>query len=307
MITEVAEAEFRRLSQGIERDIVARNVRGALAELAKLQRGESPDYNSPWVALFYLTWYQPGQVSLAYRMLGLVGEGGRGNRLVEHRNRRLHIKDFGSGALAMQFAVALTMEQALVEGWMVEPVRIDSYDVSHAMIELGVQVWERLTSEGNGTPNSAILRRISRELLDPHYFAGEGEIYKAHRPSILAKDDGLERERWFSAVHAVYEETLDPTKESLSRVAALFEPAVGLFSCHRRFRPLLDKAVPLDTNTHRCHKSLITPTTEAGLPSVTEWRRQIDQELKLNHRYLRNEVTWRFNPASSRIFIRRDR
>ena len=41
----------------------------ALRSLKELQQGRKADYGNEWVAIFYLTWYQPRQIQLAYAAL----------------------------------------------------------------------------------------------------------------------------------------------------------------------------------------------------------------------------------------------
>lgn len=68
-ISEVAEAEYSRLTEGMSLKVQTESVDAALKSLMMLQKGISPKYSSEWIALFYLTWYQPRQIHLAYATL----------------------------------------------------------------------------------------------------------------------------------------------------------------------------------------------------------------------------------------------
>ena len=69
-ITTVAQNELDELTVGLTSSQKAHQIGNALTELEKLSRGTGiPDYNDPWVALFYVTWYQPRQINIAYSML----------------------------------------------------------------------------------------------------------------------------------------------------------------------------------------------------------------------------------------------
>ncbi|MYA62800.1 MAG: hypothetical protein F4X94_09540 [Dehalococcoidia bacterium] len=100
-IVEEAQREFERLSAGMGTRDIAYSVENALRELRRLSSSEMPQYDDRWVALFYLTWYQPRQINTVYRMLRgyLIREDIVGSELL--------IVDFGCGALATQFGVAL--------------------------------------------------------------------------------------------------------------------------------------------------------------------------------------------------------
>ena len=142
-IAIVAGEEYKRLSHGLSLHEKANRVEGALKELEKLQYGKIPDYSDKWVALFYLTWYQPSHINLAY---SIIKESG------EPLNDRLHIVDFGCGALAMQFGVALSMSEAIEEGQSFSKLRIDSIDTSKPMIDIGKKVGSNSNRKSYGLP-----------------------------------------------------------------------------------------------------------------------------------------------------------
>ena len=104
-IATVAEQEFNRLCRGLNDFQVAEQVAIALDELEKLQGRGSPDYNNDWVALFYVTWYQPRQINVALAILRQLYE----ETLHEETktNHPVEIIDVGCGALSVQFATAI--------------------------------------------------------------------------------------------------------------------------------------------------------------------------------------------------------
>ena len=101
-IAEVAEAEYGRLAHGVPPDAQATQVDAALQSLRRLQQGTPPDYDSDWVVLFYLTWYQPRQVHLAYAAL---------RQYVSANNPPQCVVDYGCGALAVQLALAIALTE----------------------------------------------------------------------------------------------------------------------------------------------------------------------------------------------------
>ena len=152
----VAEAEFERLSDGMSKGDVAANIRHGLAELEKLQSGRSPDYDNRWVALFYLTWYQPGQIGLCRQLIKRLPQIARPQR----DNPRLHVVDFGCGALAMQLAIAWAAADVPAHRRFRESIWIDSYDIAYNMVRLGHDLWEAFRHRVEDKEDLFDLRRV---------------------------------------------------------------------------------------------------------------------------------------------------
>ena len=138
-IIEVAQNELDCLSVGLTSSEKAHQIGNALTELEKLSRGTGiPDYSNPWVALFYVTWYQPRQINIAYSMLKSYLDLNRMND-----RDKLFIVDFGCGALAMQFGTALAFSDATEHGNPTpNEISILSLDSSNEMIDIGCKIWE---------------------------------------------------------------------------------------------------------------------------------------------------------------------
>lgn len=112
-ITKVVCDEFNRISKNLSDVETAQKVEYALDQLSKLQRGVMPKYDE-WVALFYASWYQPAQINLAYSMITDMVKEICDGALTS--TGKLYVYDFGCGALAMQFGVALAAADALRNG-----------------------------------------------------------------------------------------------------------------------------------------------------------------------------------------------
>ena len=80
-ITKVAETESQRLSAGMGEDALTNKVHATLDSFRGLRRGIPPDYSDPWVALFYLTWFQPGQIQLAHDLIDRMKQKRESRRL----------------------------------------------------------------------------------------------------------------------------------------------------------------------------------------------------------------------------------
>lgn len=294
VITEVARAELERLrlSEGLRDEEVPSKIRGALGELDRLQQGKLPDYHDPWVALFYLTWYQPGHILLGRQLIKLLESKGQGLG-----NGNIHIVDFGCGALAMQFALAWATAQAIEDGADMAPITIVSYDTSSPMIKLGISLWNQLKASVREERSLSDLSIVIDRVIQPQYL---GSPPNKLIPTV--------KERWLVAMHTFYKETSDETSESLKGVTSRYNPSVCLFSCNKSFQSTLDDAISVDSENYEGHESIEKPETTAVLDQVTRWRGHVaDQSHLVNspRRRLENPVTWGFSDAAVRLFVRR--
>ena len=127
-ITKVAETEFQRLSAEMGKDALTNKVHATLGSFKGLRQGIPPDYRDPWVALFYLTWFQPGQIQLAHDLIDRMKQK-RGSRgLIGKHHGKLQVLDIGCGALATLFAVAWAAADTLNDGLSIPqiPVTVQS-------------------------------------------------------------------------------------------------------------------------------------------------------------------------------------
>ena len=153
-IQTVGDAEYQRLSQGLSLYERKSKIQFALNSLDLLRSGNQPDYSNEWVALFYVLWYQPKQINLAYGLINEMLNRRNGNAFTLNRNGVLRIIDFGCGALATQFAVALFAAEAIDTGPSFQEIMIDSFDINQPMIDIGRRVWEQFKSETAAIPLS---------------------------------------------------------------------------------------------------------------------------------------------------------
>jgi len=158
-ITRVADDQYKRLSNKISLNGLNRRVHQYLNFLSGLQQGNPPNYNDPWIALFYLTWYQPKQIHLAHSLIEEQKTIRNTNSLLIDNSQSLHVIDFGCGALAMKFAVAWAVAEAIEHGEQISSVTVDSYDANLSMIQLGISLWDEFKSQIQNTPNLVHLFR----------------------------------------------------------------------------------------------------------------------------------------------------
>ena len=143
-IADVAAKEFHRISRGMSDQEIATATTHALDSLGRLQTGQRiPNYGE-WDALFYLTWYQPRQINLAYTVARRIPKDQ--NPLLEGRGN-LQVVDFGCGALAMQFGLALMAADTLENRGSYPRMAIVSTDSRDEMPRIGRQMWCRFVEE----------------------------------------------------------------------------------------------------------------------------------------------------------------
>lgn len=146
-ITRVANNQYNGLSDKMSPTELGDKVHWSLNSLRELQRGNPPNYNDPWIALFYITWYQPKQIHLAHSLIEEQKTIRNTNSLLIDNSQSLHVIDFGCGALAMKFAVAWAVAEALENGEQFSSVKVDSYDVNTPMLRIGISLWNEFETE----------------------------------------------------------------------------------------------------------------------------------------------------------------
>lgn len=59
---------------------------------------ENTDYNDPWAALLYMSWYQPGQISVAFTAIQQIMEFRNNDQIPPDQTGKLPILDLGCEA-----------------------------------------------------------------------------------------------------------------------------------------------------------------------------------------------------------------
>lgn len=129
-IANLAEAEYSRLSTegGLGLQEQCEHVDKALRSLKELQQGRKADYGNEWVAIFYLTWYQPRQIQLAYAAL---------RELISERRPPKYIIDYGCGAWAVHIALAILIVDVNVHRSELDKITVHGIDPNQPMTRIG--------------------------------------------------------------------------------------------------------------------------------------------------------------------------
>ena len=212
-IADVAKKEFVRLSRGLSDQRITEEILLALQALEGLQSNERPVYDA-WDSLFYLTWFQPSQINLAYtlarRILAdksplIAGKG------------RLHVGDFGCGAFAMQFGLALAVAETQEKRDGYPKIAIVSKDRSDDMRYIGKKMWHRFI----------------REIRDKGKYPELEQLWEVCVAiKILNRHGRVAATRWLTVLHVAYEENAKEVKSRLDTAVSKWKPDVVLVTAH---------------------------------------------------------------------------
>ena len=176
-----------------------------------------PGYND-WDALFYSTWYQPAQINLAHKLFRTVPEDK--NPLLSGSGS-LQVVDFGCGALAVQFGLALAAADTLEEHDTLPEIAVISCDVSKPMVQIGWELWCRFVDEIADEAEYPELDTLRQACADMKFDNG-GESSAT---------------RWLTVFHVAYEENHAQVKRVLDAHVEDEKPDLVLVTSHRNSRP----------------------------------------------------------------------
>ena len=284
-LTTVAMREYNRLAYYLQPDHISDNVADALNALGSLQSGDMPGYDE-WISLFY-HWYQPSQINLAYSMIkSLTGV-----------SEKLYVVGFGCGALAMQFGVALAAADALEQMQPISEIRIDSFDSSRDMIEMGEKIWEQFKMEVSRFPSLRYLSLACEVINSQKEGHSSFDIGSNH-----AWATAWDSERWVSAMHVIYDDNRDDIQHWLNVLVSNSSPNVCFATTHFSKGNLLQEAWGfMDYDEYYLPPLTITPQFRGVLSEITRWRKSLNSTLQINHRFLERNVTWEWPEAAFMI------
>lgn len=299
-IEEVAKVEYPRLAEGMSLDDQRQHVNDALKSLKDLGRGAMPHYGK-WVALFYLTWYQPRHIHLAYTVLDQQISTVLHRQISEqHRPRR--VIDLGCGGWAVQIALAILItERPELQGLVV-----DGIDSSGPMRDIGELLWRKLRETVEKNANAPLLAMVDRAKLDTYKRLGRTlesmtNSCTCHASCDAYLSDGIKKPGncWLTAFHVVYQSNRSDLEAVFQRIRRERSPVLEL---------LTTDGVKRDHTTFFGGSDLSIKQAAWNcdqLKRTTHWRRELRNRLgvkgtaDLIDNYLRTPVRW--NPRSNPI------
>lgn len=308
-IAQVAREEFNRLSANLSPRAIAQHIERALRELQKFGRGNEPDFEDEWVALFYVLWYHPKHTNLVYRMTDSRLAMLQKTRAELPNGLRLHIADFGCGSLAMQFGTMFSIADALARGQRVSSVRIEGFDASGTMLRLGEWIWSRLARIVNHKSDVPAL----------DYLRTACGIMESINGCVAPKVRLEPRdERWLSAIHTVYEQNIPDVEKHLNRLADQMKPNAGFLTTFVYKEDLIYQASPFEKKSYDQYEPPLPTGLLGHLEHVSKIRHRIlnfvDDNGGLQHenvdddfitRFLRGDVDWKPNRPVHLIYTKR--
>ncbi len=294
-IATVAEREFGLLSKGMTKEEWSNTVHQSLNSLTGLQQSNPPNYDDPWIALFYLNWYQPGQIQLVHLLIEEQRKASGGRQLLRSNRQLLHVIDLGCGALALRFGLVLAVAAALELGEDIDEIHIDSIDPNTAMAQMGVKIWNEFLSQvlsgGINSPDLKWVLAAIRRLSQP--------VPTVRNIRLKELNVNSEAEFWLTAFHAVYPNNVEEINSTLVYLASTNEPHVGILTGHSHSGQgaLLQRVSPFEGTQFVRQMSTFEPVVNGFLPEATRWRRLLNEQMNSPHRYLDREVTWTFPRA----------
>ncbi len=192
-IAAVATREYHRL-QTHERDgdQCCRKMCKALEDLLALGKGTPPDYTDEWLALAYLTWYQPRQINLVASICL--------HRKLSPSSGKFLVVDVGCGAFAtlIGMAIGLAMRGVDIPGEIV----IHGVDPSETMKRMGKELLcelKRRTFE-IGSNLGKLARLLDRTSIEYNFTTLEDYLTTPNLPSFSSYGT-----IWLTITHAAYD------------------------------------------------------------------------------------------------------
>ena len=290
-MTRVAHGQFESLAAEMTPQQMTAEVHQSLVSLAGLQRGNPPDYDDPWIALFYLTWYQPKQIQLV-RIL--IEAQKRAKSLLASNFQRLHVIDFGCGAQAMKFAVTWAAD-ALERREQIYSINIDSYDLNPPMVHIGSHLWQEFKAETREKPQFVSLFRAINIINDRQHTKSDFAISVDQHPMQV----------WLSAIHVTYRNNKENVGPKLADLSRISNPNIGFLSGHYHTEQsdLLRQVSPFNAPQYKRLSQIITPGFCDTLPLITKWRQSINTRIDW-YAFLNGQVTSEFQDALIWIYTK---
>ncbi len=181
-----------------------------------------PNYDDDTTAAAYLFIYQASHIGLAWAMINEMLRQRPSKELLTTGSRQLQIIDFGCGALAMQFGVAMAVAEAIENGEEFEAITVDGIDTSPTMQRIGMMLWREFVDVVGSDARLASLSRACQLIsFNPH-----------HDYCSVQKVDAAEC--WISAMHAVYQSNSAAVRRAFNHFHQNFKPTAVLATCWGR-------------------------------------------------------------------------
>lgn len=223
-ISETVEGEHCRLTRNMAERQKSDLFNEARRQVLSLRNLEMPEYDDEFVAMVYVAAYQLQHIHLTYSMVKDMQSRRNASTPAMVRTGNLQVVDFGCGALAMQFGVALAVADALEAGENITHVKVDSMDINRPMLFIGRKIWKKFVDivERDKGGDLRWVRKACRRLQ-----------FRLHTRVGTIERVG-DADSWLSAIHAVYEENEATVKRDLKSLYDGIAPVAGFMTCYAK-------------------------------------------------------------------------
>ena len=248
----------------------------------------SPDYNNEWVALFYVTWYQPRQINVALAILQQLYEEPLRELAGAGENYPVEIIDVGCGALSVQFATAIAATQHQHTA-----VSVHGIDPSHPMKRIGETLWSEFCAIIVEYPDLSDLSKLCNLMVGDCDLFDSFDSYLSAYPETLGYYPSPNF--LLLAVDAVYDSNqlyIQETLQNFHTIAPVFPMFVA---CQRKKSDIAESVIGGHDS-----RLILEPKDlplQGVLPKTTEWRERLldrfpEESLGPNYFFLRSKVVW---------------
>ena len=286
-------------------------VEKSLNSVLRLRDGDMPDYDQ-WDPLMYATWYQASQINLAYSLLNWASERSWPDNPLKESGGALQVVDFGCGTLAMQFAVGLAAADALRSGIVKDRIRVDSFDTSQDMMDMGARIWEHFSKlVVKMLPDDPLCEVLSSMELNLHQ-------------SISSIEPIPHATRLVTAIHVVYDTNISTVRRNLRLLARTLRPAGCFLTTFAGNGELLENVGPAASNSAYENWTdewpyILRPQFEGPVDEVYEWRQWLLERLNkgglliradnVDYNLIRNmlntQVEWRYRTPAVQAYFKK--
>ena len=261
-------------------------------------QSDEPDYDDPWVALFYMQRYQARQINLAHSLLERLVRAGKPSQRIQLPSDDLQVVDFGSGAHAFAAGLAVTVATSLARGRSVGECTVHAID-RPAMLSLGEQFWSAFKREAKRAEPPPRMLGEALDLITVQNHPTTSQPNQSVMEEILPFSS-----TWLVAMHVAYAESERDVREQLHELAGLLDPNVMLITAPAFKRQIADRINPF-ADDPRC----ATPTFRARFNGtadvISRYRRGVARKYDLNtHGLLATEVPWSMEHGRARPYAR---
>ena len=252
-ISAAFNENFRNLAQGKTEDeiraVFSQRITQALPAPNNEPANSEPS-NDEAAALIYAVTYHLQHINLTYSLI---------QTLLNHQpalppTGRLHIIDLNPQALAMQFAVTLTIADALQNGQNITSVTIDHANPDTPMPLLGETIWKEFTA--------IIQSEISKQNRQFQWLYRACNLITNNPQNDLSQIQKTpDSDTWLNLIYAAHQTQQPPLPPNLDQLLAKIKPDAAFLTCYGNHNgvthnPTPEKISPFAPNEY--NTSLLT-------------------------------------------------